>query len=340
MLRSWRLPLLAVMLNVCLCAGVATAQTVVVRKAPPGTRVEVVVNAATVASADVDPAGDAKVTIDVAAATGKPEIDANVFLDVCDTTRRVIIVERDRLPVPAEAGCARRQISGVFWVRKVNTLVVDSGAANPTLLLVKGSYSLDPDKPARDWAPSLSGLVVFGGGSFGSFGDARVLACGNVTPCGGHDSGLGYTAGAAYWFGRFIGAEASYAKPGKVTANGSGATYNFDSSLDVQMLTIVGKGGVPIGPVKLYGLGGLTYHEATSSTKQTIDGASQTIEYQTQGWGLVFGGGLDAWIASRVALYAEAGFADVKGKPVAGGDLQIDDTLKFILVGVRLHITR
>jgi len=340
MLRSWRLPVLAALLNVCLGAGVAAGQTVVVRKAPPGTRAEVAVNAATVASAEVDPAGDAKMTIDLAAAAGKPEIDANVFLDVCDTTRRVIIVERDRLPPPGDAACTRRQISGVFWVRKLNTLVIDAGVANPTMLLIKGSYSLDPDKPSRDWAPSLTGLVVFGGGAFGAFRDVRALACGNVTPCGGHDSGLGYTAGAAYWFGRFVGAEASYAKPGKVTANGSGTNYNFDSSLDVQMLNIVGKGSVPIGPVKIYGLGGLTYHEGTTSTKQTIDGISQTIEFQTQGWGLVFGGGLDAWIASRVALYAEAGFADVKGKPLAGGDLQIDDTLKFILVGVRLHITR
>ena len=288
----------------------------------------------------MDPAGDAKVAIDLAAAAGKPEIDANVFLDTCDTTRRVVIVERDRLPPAAEADCIRRQISGVFWVRKVNTLVIDAGGVNPTLLLINGSYSLDPDAPARSWSPSLSGLVVFGGGGFGSFSDARALACGNVTPCGGHDSGLGYTAGAAYWFSRFVGAEASYLKPGKVTANGSGGKYNFDSSLDAKMLMIVGKGGVPIGPVKLYGLGGLNYHEALSRTTQTIDGASQTLEYQTQGWGLMFGGGLDAWIASRVALYVEGGFADVKGKPLAGGELEIDDTLKFILVGVRLRLSR
>ena len=340
MLRWWRLPLLAAMLNVCLGAGVATAQIVVVRKAPPGTRVEVVVNAATVASADVDPAGDGKVNINVAAATGKPEIDANVFLDVCDTTRRVIIIERDRLPAPAEAGCARRQISGVFWVRKVNTLVIDSGAANPTMLLINGSYSLDPDAPQRSWIPSMTGLSVFGGGEFGTFRDARARFCGNVTPCGGHDSGLGYTAGATYWFGRFIGAEASYVKPGKVTANGSGDGYNFDSSIDAQMLRIVGKGGVPIGPVKLYGLGGLNYHEATSKTTQTIDGATQTLEHQTQGWGLMFGGGLDAWIASRVALYFEAGLADVTGKPISGSERQIDDSLKYVIVGVRVRFTR
>ena len=120
MFRSWELPVLAALVNVCLGAGVAAAQTVIVRKAPPGTRVEVAVNA----SANVDQAGDAKLPIDLPAAAGKPEIDANVFVDFCDTTRRVVIVERERLPPPADPSCTRRQISGVFWVRRVNTLVM------------------------------------------------------------------------------------------------------------------------------------------------------------------------------------------------------------------------
>jgi hypothetical protein len=340
MLRSWRLPVLAALLNVCLGAGIAAAQTVVVRKAPPGTRVDVVVNAAAVGSATVDANGDGKVVFDLAPAAGKPEIDANVFVDTCESSRRVIIIERDRLPAAPEAECVRRQISGVFWVRKVNTIVIELGGVNPTLLLIDGSYSLDPDRPDRPRTAALGGLVVFGGGEFGSFSDARALACGNVTPCGGHDSGLGYTAGATYWFGRFVAAEASYLKPGKVTANGSGEGHSFDSSLDVKVLTIAGKVGVPIGPVKLYGLGGLNYHEALSKTTQTIDGASQTREFQTQGWGTLFGGGLDVWIASRIGLYFEGGFAQVQGKPVAGSELEIDDTMKYAVVGIRVRFSR
>lgn len=161
-----------------------------------------------------------------------------------------------------------------------------------------------------------------------------------MTPCGGHDSGLGFTAGATYWFGRFVAAEGTYLKPGKVTANGSGEGYSFDSSLDTDMLMLVGKAGVPIGIVKVYGLGGLDYHEALSSTTQTIDGASQKIEYQTQGWSWLWGGGLDAWIAGRAALYFEARFAEINGKPVRGSQLEIDDTLKIIVVGVRVRVGR
>jgi Outer membrane protein beta-barrel domain len=339
MLRSWELPVLAALVNVCLGAGVAAAQTVIVRKAPPGTRVEVAVDAATIASANVDQAGDAKLSIDLPAAAGKPEIEANVYVDLCDTVRRVVIVERVRLPPPADPSCTRRQIPGVFGVRRVNTLVVDVGAANPTMLLIRGSYSLDPDAPMRAWTPSLTGLVVFGGGEFGTFRDARTLACGNVTPCGGNDSGLGYTAGATYWFSRFVGAEGSYVKPGKVTASGSGGTFNFDSSLDVQLVTVAGKIGVPAGPVKLYGQVGANYHQATSRTAQTIGGASQTLEFKTDGWGLFFGGGIDAWIASRFALYAEANLASLKGNDAGGGEPQIDDRLRFLTVGVRIRIS-
>jgi len=338
--RAVRLPALAAMLNVCLGAGVAAGQTVIVRKAPPGTRVEVVVNATAVASGSVDEAGDAKVPFQLAAAAGKPEIDANVFLDTCDTTRRVIVIERDRLPPAPETNCTRRQIPGVFWVRQVNTLVVDVGGANPTLLLIRGSYGLGPDAVPTSWATAMTGLSVFGGGGFGKFRDARALACGNVTPCGGHDSGLAYTAGATWWFSRFLGVEGSYVKPGKATATGSGEGYSFDSSLDTQMATMVGKVGVPAGPVKLYGLAGASYHGATSRTVQTIDGATQTLEFETEGWGWLFGGGAEVWLAPRVALYTEASFTTLKGEALGGGEALIDDRLRLIAVGLKVRISR
>ena len=70
--------------------------------------------------------------------------------------------------------------------------------------------------------------------------------------------------------------------------------------------------------MKVYGLGGLNYHEALSSTTQTIDGASQTIEYQTQGWGWLFGAAASTRGSRRgLRFTSKAGFADVKGKPIA-----------------------
>jgi hypothetical protein len=337
MQRSLWLPVLAAVLNVCLGAGVAAGQTVIVRKAPPGERVEVVLNDATVASATANPAGDATLPLDLSASGGKPEIEANVFVDFCDQLRRVIVAERTRQPLPPAAGCERRTIAGLFGVRRVNTLVVDVGGPNPTLLLIRGSYSLDP-AAVRSWTPSLTGLQIFGGGSFMTFRDAQAIACGDVTPCGGHDSGLGYTAGVTYWITRFVAAESSYLKPSKATAQGSGDTFSFTNSLDAHVVTIAGKVGGPIGPVRLYGQAGTNYHWATSLTTETIASATQTFELKTQGWGWLFGGGGEVWIAPSVALYAEAGFAGLKGKDTGGGEGLIDDRLRFILLGVRVRL--
>ena len=94
--------------------------------------------------------------------TGKTEIDANVFVDICDKLHRVIVVERNKLPDPQQPGCARRDISGLYWVRPVNTLVVDVAEGRPSLLLVKGSYN--PECP-RTWNTAPRGFVVYGGGT-------------------------------------------------------------------------------------------------------------------------------------------------------------------------------
>jgi hypothetical protein len=339
MQKWWQLLVLAAAMNVCLGAGVALGQTVIVRKAPPGGSVEVALNAATAGSGTVDANGDATVPFTLPETGGKAEIDAYIFVDYCDTMRRVVIVERGKAPLPPQAGCDRREVTGLYWVRRVNTIVVDVGGAIPTVLLIKGSYGLT-EPVARSWTPSLTGLVVFGGGGLVKFRDAHVIACGDVTPCGGHDSGLGYTAGVTYWFGRFLGAEASYVKPPVATADGSGSTFKFNSSLDARVMTIAGKVGGPIGPVRLYGLAGTNYHWATSSTTETIDSATQTFEFKTQGWGLLFGGGGEVWIARSVALYAEVSFAGLKGPATGGGEARLDDRLRLVLFGARVRIGR
>jgi OmpA-like transmembrane domain. len=337
---SWRLPVLGAVLFVSLGAGVAAAQAVIVRKAPPAAPVEVALNAEKVASGTADPNGDATLAFKLPETDGNSGIDANVFVDYCDTLRRVVIVERGKLPLPADAGCARRQISGLFWVRRVNTLVVDAGGVTPTLLLIKGKYGLD-EPVTRAWTPSPTGLVVFGGGGLMTFRDARLIACGNVTPCSGHDGGLGgYTAGATYWVKRYIGVEGSYIKPRKVTAQGNSDTFNFDSALDAHVVTIAGKVAAPIGPVRLYAKVGMNYHRATSTTSETIGTASQTFEMKTQGWGWLLGGGAEAWITPSVALYAEAGIARIKGADVSGGEGVIDDRLRSIVFGLRVHLGR
>jgi hypothetical protein len=335
MRKSLRLLVAAAALNLT-TGGAAVAQTVLVRHAPPAETVELMLNAAKVASATTDAAGDTTLPLDLRVNNaGKEEIDANIFIDTCDKLHRVIVVERGQPIATQEPGCERRDIPGLYWVRRVNTLVIDVGGPNPTMMLVKGEYGLEPE---RTWG-TPGGLVAFGGGGFTSFRDAAFAFCGDTASCG-KNRRIAYTAGATLWLKPWVGVEGSYMKPRRLTAAGSGSNYSFDSRLDVDMATIAGVVGIPIHAVRLFGKAGTNFHYGKSTTTNTIDNASQTIETQTQGWGWIFGGGLEIWMAPAVALYGDAGFAGLKGDPIGGGEALFEDRLRYLTIGVRVHIGR
>jgi hypothetical protein len=336
MMKPLRLLVAAAALNVTIGTGVAAAQTVLVRHAKPGETIELDLNATKVATATTDAAGDATLPLDLRANNaGRTEIDANIFIDTCDDLHRIIVAERGQPAAAQQPGCERREISGLYWVRRVNTLVVDVGGPNPTMMLIKGEYGLEPE---RTWGVP-AGLIVFGGGGLTELRDAVLILCGTASSCG-KNTGFAYTAGATIWLKRYVGVEAGYMKPRKTTASGSGDTYKFDSELDVDVITLAGTVGAPIGPVRISGKGGTNYHFGTSTTKETINGLSQTFEVKTRGWGWLFGAGAEVWVAPAVALYADAGFAGLKGGAVDGGEAQLNDRLRFLMFGVRVRIGR
>jgi hypothetical protein len=336
----------------------ASAQTIYVRNAKPGEKVEVVLNGATVASAPADQAGEAKLPIDLAK-TGKPEIDANIFIDACDAARRVIIVERGGAVPPVEPGgnCTRRDTQGVFWLRGINTLVVDlSPEANPSLLLVKGSYTPRDVAEAEGTVPKRyapTGLSLFGSAAWTSLSNVVANACGNVGDCNGSGSGLGFAVGGTYWINRYIGVEGAYVRPKQVKITGSGTGFSFTNSLKSDIVTVMGKVGASPGIVRFYGQAGIDYHQATSDTSQTvpdrtitvdgvdevIPGGTQTFQLKTEGWGMVFGGGLEVWVNHNLGLFGEANYAKIKGDRVGGGaEGSIDDWLTYITVGARFRL--
>ena len=345
MQRPWRAVALATAGCVIAAAGTAAAQTVVVRNAPPASAVEVVLNASTVATGAADAAGVATLPVKMKESIGKVEIDANVFLDVCESVRRVLIVEIGGAIAPPGEGCDRRQISGLYWVRPVNTIVVNLAGTAPSLLLVKGSYGVPPPGTAetgaeagpRTWSPLPRGLVLGGGAGFSSIRDAKAVACGTVVPCAGSGSGLAFSGGATYWITRYVGVEGMYVKPKQVTARG-GDGFTFDSTLDTDVWGLSGVVGVPAGPVRFFGKGGMNYHQATAATSQTIGSATQTFGYRTKGFGWMFGGGLEGWVSSRVAMFGEAGFAKIQGDAEGSGEELIDDRLRVVVAGIRIHI--
>src|SRR5688572_23606153 len=102
-------------------AGTASAQTLYVRKAPPGSTIEAVVGSTKAGSARADENGDVRIPIDLSTHIKKNEIDARIYVDTCDQTRRVIITERDAAPAPPESECTRQEITGVFLIRRVSS---------------------------------------------------------------------------------------------------------------------------------------------------------------------------------------------------------------------------
>jgi hypothetical protein len=334
MTRFWRTLAAATAVSM-IAAGTATAQTVLVRHATPGETVDVVVNSAAAVSDVVGPDGVARVGFALPAEWLRSGMDARIFADSCVNRRRVLIIERNA-PVPAAAeGCTRSDIAGLYLVRRESTLVVNVAGTIPTLLLVKGNFSLKPPTPAPS---SSKGLVLYGGGGFASFPDEVDHACGNVSDCGGDDTVGMFTGGASFWVTKWLALDGSYVKPSKPTAAGGDELDGFDSTIDVEFLTAGGKLAVPVGRMRIYVTGGATFHRATTTVVQTIAGASQTIPVETEGVGWYAGGGFEVWATKWFGLYAEGSRSVLKGDRTDKAEGSFNEAMNVAVLGARVRI--
>lgn len=343
-MRRWR-PIVLASGLVAVLAAPAAGQNVIVREGPPGTKLEVVLNAKPVGTATFDAQGEATVPVNLAANAGKPEADVTVEVDVCTDARRVIVVARGEPGFLPQPGCDRQPISGLYFIRRQSTLIVRLGSTGPSLML------LQREPGSRAWNPAPSGLMVFGGGGMAKFSDAAAVACGTQASCSGGGYGGAYTGGVEFWPLRFVGVEATFLRPLQVTTSGSGTNHRFTSDLDAHAFTVSGKAGLPLGPVRIYGRFGTAYHGATITTSQTYDdrtvtvdgveqtipGGTQTSAVETKGWGLTYGGGLELWVSPWLAIYGDAGRTAFKGDFQDAEGL-IDDTLTSFLFGARVRI--
>jgi hypothetical protein len=352
MRKPWRLLALAAAFSAIAGSGVATAQTVVVRGAPAAAPIEVTLNGNPIEKGVADAAGDVKIPLNLSAHINKTQTDAHVTVDFCGDMRRVHVFERGQQLAPPASGCERREIAGLFLMRRVSSIVVNVAGPNPSVLLIQGSYSLQPPGPGTLWAtPPKRGLVLFGATGISTFRDALVIACGQVSPCDGDDSPLSFTAGASYWISPYLAAEGSYFRPKKMTFTGTGDTFHFDGTLDTEVFTIAGKIGIPFGAVRVYGKAGTNYHRAVAGTSETIDektitvdgvartipGGTQALELKTAGWGWLFGGGAEVWVLRSVGVYGEFSRLTLKGNARGGGEGKFDEGVTALTVGLRLR---
>ena len=315
----------------------AAAQTVMVRGAVPGETIEVMLNGAAAGTGTIDAAGVGTATFKLpAGATSAPEMNARLTLDTCGKVRRVHVVEQNQLPPDAQDGCTRSDIGGIYWVRQRSTIVVNVANAIPVVLLRQGSYNPNTSGPRR---PSPTGLIIFGGGGLTQLPDVFLLPCGTAPDCSGDDMSGAFTAGVSYWPTRWLGLEASYLKPSKLNGAGTFSSFTFTETIEIHnVVNLVGKLAFPIGPVRLYGQGGTNWHEGTSTTVQTLEADSTTLNFEAEGWGWTFGGGIEAWVAPRFALYGEANIAQLKGEGRSNTTAEFDNRMRSYLFGARFKI--
>lgn len=330
-------------------AAAASAQTLVVRGAPPNSTAEFILNNSPAGSATVNAEGDAVIASQAGAT--KADMDAYIHVDTCENLRRVFIVERGTVPPAPESGCNRTPL-GLFLIKRVSSVVITVSGPVPTVLLRHGKYDLHKD-PGRTWALP-SGLVIFGGGGLTRFSQTSALSCGDATNCSGDDVGFGFAGGVEFWFSPFIAAEVSYTKPADSTAEGSDSNVRFNSAIEAHVLNVAGKVGIPVKRARIFGKGGATYHRATWETTQNIDpverttdsgtvtvpGGTQFYWLETAGWSWSFGGGVEIWLTRPFGIYVEGGRLGIKGSARDGADGSLDEGLAYLVAGARLRLWR
>jgi hypothetical protein len=337
-MRSVRRLAIAALLLVMVGAAAADAQVLIVTHAPAGRTVELFVNTTAAGTATADAEGTARVPFTLPA--GRSELEANLYIDVCDQQHRVLIVDRERAPLPEAAGCRRRSDVDVFVIRTMSTLVVDAGSPNFTVMLREGEFN-----PLVDALPATAprGLLVSGSGGFGNFNNQGTRACGQVAAGTPNSFRFAYAIDGTYWITHIFGAEVTILRPFDATVHGSGETYLFDSKLKSEIVTVTGIVGRRARKARVFIGAGGSYHRAVTSTTEstTVQGAvfeTQTIELTTKGWSWVVNGGVEVWFKRSLALYLKGGMTGIKGKDVGGGEGAIDDRLTFGLIGLRLRL--
>jgi hypothetical protein len=345
---------LSAALHLMIGVSLVSAQTVVVRNAPPQATIEFVLNGSVTATATAGADGFATLTATKSALGDREMMDVFVWVDECGSTRRVTIMNRVEQPPPAE-GCRRSQVPGLFLLQRISTILVDIETGSPTIRLRQGQLPeewLRPPTPSGAKPPRISiaprGAILFGGAEtagFGGFGGVLDPACGDVTGCSAGRA-ISFAGGLTYWFSQYVGAEASYVRPSRIDVDGSGNRFRFDSDMDGGLVVFAAKGGVPIGRVRLFGTGGVDRHRATFTTHETIDdtttipGGTTTLQWRTEGWALVFGGGVEVWLTSSIGIYGEVSRLGLKGVEDGVGEAETDEMITALVIGGRYRLGR
>ena len=329
----------------------ASAQTVVLRHAVPGSTLELV------GAAKADAGGTATVTTK----SIEGQMDGNIWLETCDDDHRVILA-KPGAAIPT-TGCRRAQIGGLYLLQRVTSLVIDTSTTSSLLIRQGPPYNtwLTDARPQVAKAASepdtrtggassattnssaasaplfpLSGPTVFGGAGLGKTLHFGEQACGSVT-CE-WDEPIQYGGGVAWWFNDFFGAEGRYGYLGKlkVTANETG--YQFSTTRESGFLSVAGRAGFRKGRFRPFGRAGMSLGRATVTTIETIGENTETLAMRARGWAPVYGGGVEVWLSPRLGVFADAQRLGLKGKDERDSGIELNDTLLTAQAGLTLRL--
>jgi hypothetical protein len=275
----------------------------------------------------------------------------HVYVDVCGNLHRVLLEDTAAQVPRAEALCQRSGGTDLFEVQSITTLVADATGGH-SLRIRQGPAYAEWLRPVLDESgevkhvrePLPAGLIVSAGAAGVKANDIGTNTCGDATSCTFESTRIAAAVGAAVWLNRFIGLEVGYMQPQDVKITGSNTNLAFTSVFQSRIARAVGEVGVQGGPARFYGMAGVDYAITQLSTTQTVaasaigQGGTQTFALKTRGLGLLIGGGTEFWFGRRLALFAEAGRAAIKGSAVDNGQGSVNDALLFATLGARLHI--
>lgn len=330
-------------------AAGAAAQTVTVLGAPAGSTLEVVIENQVAGSAAVDAMGNATVR----ATAPVRDLEARLYVEVCDTTQRIRLQSAAAL-LPTIGACTRRDAGSLFQVGAVTTFVIDLGGSQPIVRVRQGPAPVAwmtrlPEGqilPARDWEMPSPGLVLSAGGGITNGDTFSLPHCGDLREaCSRSTFRPTYSAAATLWVNSFLGVQGSYTRATEVKAEGSGTGFSFDTGIRLEAMNVAGNLAFPIQSVaRIYAIGGATFHRTKGQTTQTqvasgtIPAGSQRFEMRTEGWGLVYGGGFEVWANRRVAFFGEVTRSKIEATDLNGGEGFVSANVPYATAGLRFSL--
>jgi hypothetical protein len=340
-------------LHAAIGTTLASAQTVIVRHATPGSTLELVLDGAPAGTAVADSEGNATVV-----ATNSVDMprDVNVWVDTCGNAHRVVLA-RPGAPLVDAGACRRIQIAGLYVTQRMTSFVIDTRSTS-SLLLRQGpapeEWLRDPrpvvaEAPAEP-LPPLTGLTLFGAAGLSSTMNFRTQACGGVPSCS-DNTPIPYGGGVGWWFNDFVAAEARYINLGTQTAEASDDAFRFTTTREGGAIAFTGRAGVRANRLRPFGYAGMSLHRATLTTTQTLNdttvviddvtqtipGGTQVLQMRTRGWAPVYGGGLEVWLKPFAGIYGEVQWIGLKGTDDRGSGIKIDDAAVSVQVGFTIR---